>query len=115
MREKKKERLIFISDVLSTFLVTHHASLMFPQLKLLICVYLVLTIQRMVCVCVCVACVRVCVCPAYEASGNGHTATLARLLANKVDINTADTVHQFKIFSYFYFIEKKRTCMGLMM
>ena len=43
--KKEDERLIFLSDVLSTFLVTHHSSLMFPQLKLLICVYLVLTIH----------------------------------------------------------------------
>jgi hypothetical protein len=34
-----------MSEVLSNFLVTYHASPMFPQLKLLICVYLVLTIR----------------------------------------------------------------------
>ena len=45
LERKEEERLIFMSDVLSNFLVTHHASPMFPQLKLLICVYLVLTIH----------------------------------------------------------------------
>jgi hypothetical protein len=45
LERKEEERLIFMSDVLSKFLVTHHASPMFPQLKLLICVYLVLTIH----------------------------------------------------------------------
>jgi hypothetical protein len=36
--------------------------------------------------------------PAYRASGNGHTKTLALLLANKADINAADKVQQLKIF-----------------
>ena len=38
--------------------------------------------------------------PAYKASANGHTETLALLLANKADINAADNVQQFKIFKY---------------
>jgi hypothetical protein len=38
--------------------------------------------------------------PAFMASQNGHTKTLALLLANKVDINAAIKVHQFKIFKY---------------
>ena len=38
--------------------------------------------------------------PAFMASQNGHTKTLALLLANKVDINAAIKVHQFKIFKF---------------
>ncbi len=40
--------------------------------------------------------------PAYAASQDGHTETLALLLANKADINAADMVQQFKIFKYIY-------------
>jgi ankyrin repeat protein len=39
--------------------------------------------------------------PAYIASFQGHTETLALLLANNADINAAKKVHQFKIFKYF--------------
>jgi ankyrin repeat protein len=38
--------------------------------------------------------------PAHVASFNGHTETLALLLANKADINAADKVQKFKIFKY---------------
>jgi ankyrin repeat protein len=38
--------------------------------------------------------------PAYIASKNGHTQTLALLLANQADINAASDVQQFKIFKY---------------
>jgi ankyrin repeat protein len=38
--------------------------------------------------------------PAHFASANGHTETLAFLLANKADINAAAKVQQFKIFKY---------------
>jgi ankyrin repeat protein len=38
--------------------------------------------------------------PAYIASQNGHTETVALLLANKADINAASDVHHFKIFKY---------------
>jgi hypothetical protein len=38
--------------------------------------------------------------PAIKASREGHTETLALLLANKADINAATKVHQFKIFKY---------------
>ncbi len=38
--------------------------------------------------------------PAYIASQNGHTETVALLLANKADINVASKVQQFKIFKY---------------
>ncbi len=38
--------------------------------------------------------------PAHEASYNGHTETLALLLANKADINVANKVQQFTIFKY---------------
>jgi ankyrin repeat protein len=34
--------------------------------------------------------------PAYVASRNGDTETMALLLANKADINAASKVHQFK-------------------
>ena len=36
--------------------------------------------------------------PAYIASQYGHTETVALLLENKADINSANKVHQFKIF-----------------
>jgi len=39
--------------------------------------------------------------PAYIASQNGHTETVALLLANKADINAASNVQQLKIFKYF--------------
>jgi ankyrin repeat protein len=39
--------------------------------------------------------------PAYVASQNGHTETMALLLANKADINVATKVQQFNIFKYF--------------
>jgi ankyrin repeat protein len=38
--------------------------------------------------------------PAIIASYNGHTETVALLLANKADINAASKVQQFKIFKY---------------
>jgi ankyrin repeat protein len=38
--------------------------------------------------------------PAFMASQNGHTETLALLLANKADINAAKKVQQIKIFEY---------------
>ncbi len=45
--------------------------------------------------------------PAYIASQNGHTETLALLLANKADINAADKVQQFKIFKYLQLIDNE--------
>jgi ankyrin repeat protein len=45
--------------------------------------------------------------PAILASENGHTETLALLLANKADINTANKVQQFKIFKYLYLIDNE--------
>jgi ankyrin repeat protein len=38
--------------------------------------------------------------PAIVASYNGHTETVALLLANKADINAANKVQQFKILKY---------------
>jgi ankyrin repeat protein len=38
--------------------------------------------------------------PVYIASENGHTETVALLLANKADINAACEVQQFKILKY---------------
>jgi ankyrin repeat protein len=38
--------------------------------------------------------------PAYVASQNEHTETVALLLANKADINAASKVQQFKLFKY---------------
>jgi hypothetical protein len=38
--------------------------------------------------------------PAFIASCNGQTETLALLLANKAVINAASKVQQFKIFKY---------------
>ena len=45
--------------------------------------------------------------PAIEASLNGHTETLALLLANKADVNSANKVQQFKLFSCLYFIDNE--------
>ena len=45
--------------------------------------------------------------PAYIASCNGHTETVALLLANKADINLADTVQQFKLFKYVKVIDNE--------
>ncbi len=45
--------------------------------------------------------------PAYVASENGHTQTLALLLANKADINAAMKVQQFKMFKYLLLIENE--------
>jgi hypothetical protein len=42
---------------------------------------------------------------AFIASEEGHTETLALLLANKADINVADKVQQFKIFKYLQLID----------
>jgi hypothetical protein len=36
--------------------------------------------------------------PAYAASCNGHTETLALLLLNKADVNAASKVQRIKIF-----------------
>jgi hypothetical protein len=36
--------------------------------------------------------------PAHAASENGHTETLALLLSNNADANTADEVEQLKVF-----------------
>jgi ankyrin repeat protein len=38
--------------------------------------------------------------PAYLASENGHTKTVALLLANKADVNAATEVQQLNIFKY---------------
>jgi ankyrin repeat protein len=38
--------------------------------------------------------------PAHVASENGHTETVALLLANKADINSANKVQQFRIYKY---------------
>ena len=45
--------------------------------------------------------------PAYIASHNRHTETLALLLANKADINAATKVQQFKILKYLELIDNK--------
>ncbi len=47
------------------------------------------------------------VTPALIASHNGHTEILALLLANKADINSANRVQQFKIFSYLSVIDNE--------
>jgi ankyrin repeat protein len=39
--------------------------------------------------------------PAYVASANGHTETLALLLANKADINAASKVQRFCLLEVF--------------
>ncbi len=44
---------------------------------------------------------------ACTASQNGHTETVALLLANKADINAANKVHQFKIFKYLSVIDNE--------
>ncbi len=45
--------------------------------------------------------------PAYGASEEGHTQTVALLLANKADINAATEVQHFKIFKYLLLIDKE--------
>ena len=45
--------------------------------------------------------------PAFIASQNGHTQTLALLLANKADINAASEVQQLKIFKYLLLIDNE--------
>jgi ankyrin repeat protein len=45
--------------------------------------------------------------PAYIASQNGHTESLALLLANKADINAARKVQKFKIFNYLQLIDNE--------
>jgi hypothetical protein len=45
--------------------------------------------------------------PAYVASFQGHSQTLALLLANKADINAAKKVHQFKLFKYLLVIDNE--------
>jgi ankyrin repeat protein len=45
--------------------------------------------------------------PALLASYYGRTETLALLLASKADINAANKVQQFKIFSYLSVIDKE--------
>ena len=44
---------------------------------------------------------------AYIASRNGHTQTLALLLANKADINAANKVQQIKIFKFVLLVDNK--------
>jgi ankyrin repeat protein len=43
----------------------------------------------------------------FRASQQGHTETVALLLANKADINAADEVQQFKIFKYLSVIDNE--------
>jgi ankyrin repeat protein len=45
--------------------------------------------------------------PAIVASSKGQTETLALLLANEADVNSADKVHQFKLLSCLLFIYNK--------
>ena len=45
--------------------------------------------------------------PAFVASQNGHTETLALLLANKADINAANKVQQLKIIKFALLIDNK--------
>jgi ankyrin repeat protein len=45
--------------------------------------------------------------PVSGASFNGHTETVAFLLANKADINAASKVQQFKIFNYLSVIDNE--------
>jgi hypothetical protein len=45
--------------------------------------------------------------PAYVASQNGHTQTLALLLAHKADINAVNKVHQLKIFKFVLLIDNE--------
>jgi hypothetical protein len=45
--------------------------------------------------------------PVYKASEDGHTETVALLLANKADINAANNVQHFIIFKYLKVIDNK--------
>ncbi len=45
--------------------------------------------------------------PAYIASQNGHTETLALLLANNAVINEVDKVNEFKILKCLYMIDNE--------
>jgi hypothetical protein len=45
--------------------------------------------------------------PVCFASRNGHTKTVALLLANKADINAANKVQQLKIFKYLWLIDNE--------
>jgi len=45
--------------------------------------------------------------PAHIASQNGHTETVALLLAKQADINAADKVQHFKIFKYLKLIDNE--------
>jgi ankyrin repeat protein len=45
--------------------------------------------------------------PAFAASFDGHTETVALLLANKADINAADKVRQLKIFKFILLIDNE--------
>ena len=45
--------------------------------------------------------------PAHVASLDGHTETVALLLANKADINAANKVQQCKIFKYLLLIDNE--------
>ncbi len=45
--------------------------------------------------------------PAYAASQDGHTETVALLLADKADVNAAKKVQQFKIFKYLLLIDNE--------
>ena len=45
--------------------------------------------------------------PAYAASFDGHTETVALLLANKADINAAKKAQQLKIFKFVLPIDNK--------
>jgi ankyrin repeat protein len=45
--------------------------------------------------------------PAYVASSNGHTETVALLLANKADINAASKVQRFKTFKIILVIDNE--------
>jgi ankyrin repeat protein len=45
--------------------------------------------------------------PVSVASLNGHTETVAILLANKADINAASKVQQFKILKYLSVIDNE--------
>jgi ankyrin repeat protein len=45
--------------------------------------------------------------PAHTASYDGHTETVALLLANKADINAATKVQKFKLFKYLSVIDNE--------
>jgi ankyrin repeat protein len=45
--------------------------------------------------------------PVYKASQNGHTETVALLLANEADVNSANKVHQFVIFDHLSMIDNE--------